>query len=201
VQRKASKRHALTSASALPLSSSVSRPENGTITDMKTVLLAIFLFSSFLSVFLSANATDYFAVIAISILLGLVCVVLFIAFAGNKAVSGRVGLLASVLFLCLCIISSVAISGWPLRLLFHFSRASFDSVASLAKNGQQIITPVRIGLYTIKKVEIWDGSVCFWTETSGDHDGFVNTTPQGVQRFNVWSTLQLKKDWQFLWED
>jgi len=168
---------------------------------MKTVLLAIFVFASFLSVLLSANATDHFAVIAASILLGLVCVILFIALAGNKAVSGRVGLLASVMFLSLCIISSVAISGWPLRLLFYFSRASFDSVTSFAKNGQQIITPVRIGVFTIKKVEIWDGSVCFWTETSGDHDGFVNTTPQGVQRFNVWSTLQLTKDWQFLWED
>ena len=168
---------------------------------MKILLIAIFVLCAFLSILLSANASDHFVVIAASILLGLVCVILFIAFANNKAFAGKISLTASAMFLSLCIIASVAFSGWPLRSVFHFSRASFDAAASLAKNGQQIKTPVRIGIYSIKKVEIWDGSVCFWTETSGDHDGFVNTTPQGVQRFNVWSTLQLTKDWQFLWED
>ena len=168
---------------------------------MRTALTAIFLFAAFLSVLLSASATDHFLVIVVSILSGLVCLVLFISFGSNKAVSGRIGALAAAMFLCLCIIASVAYSGWPLRLLFYYSRSSFDSVASSAKNGQEIITPVRIGAFTIKKVEVWDGTVCFWTETSGDHDGFLNTTPRGVQRFDVWSTLQLTRDWQFLWED
>jgi hypothetical protein len=168
---------------------------------MKTILIAIFVFAAFLPLWLSANATDRFVVAAVSILLGLVCVLLFIGLAATKAASGKNSLLAISLFLSLCVIASVAFSGWPLRLLFYFSRGSFDTVASFAKNGRQVTTPVRISVFTIKKVEILDGTVCLWAETLGDKDGFVNTSPQGVQRFNVWSTLQLTKDWQFLWED
>jgi hypothetical protein len=165
------------------------------------IVIAIFASCALVIVLLSAIALDHASVVMASILLALICVSVFFCTAAGYRHSVRIGQLSIALLVSLLVIASVAGTGWPLVTLFRASQESIEEVARLVEQGQQIRTPTRIGLFNIVKIETVGGTVCLWTSISGDKDGFVKTSTVGIQRFNVWSTLELDKDWQFFWED
>lgn len=104
--------------------------------------------------------------------------------------------------LAFIVIASVAITEWPLRLNYMLARPSMNAIAARVQKGHKVKTPIQLGLFRIKKVELRNGIVCLWTTTdTGGDSGLVNTTPQGSHSFNLWSTLRLDNDWQYIEED
>ena len=137
---------------------------------------------------------------------GLIGVLPFIAlsaftiFAGRKHGFTRLAVVmvaASVL-----VAISIVATQWPLRLAFRLSSGRFDAVASTIQNGNSVSTPFWIGPFKIKGAETnAHGIVCLWTDpTSGDHDGFVRTSPDFLP-FNLWSSIRLTDKWQYITED
>ncbi len=100
----------------------------------------------------------------------------------------------------LAILLSVATSNWPLQAAYVLSRPSFDRVAAQVRAGEPPNTPCSIGLFRIRKAEMYhNGIVCLWTNTTGS-TGFVQTGPDDLP-FNLWSHTQLDNSWQFISED
>ena len=104
--------------------------------------------------------------------------------------------------LSLSVIVSVALTDWPLRITYAWSRASLDAVSERVRLGEQVITPLRVGLFNIQRAELSErGIVCLWTEPhpSGS-TGFVQCSSDDVP-FNLWSHTSLDEHWQFISED
>jgi hypothetical protein len=104
--------------------------------------------------------------------------------------------------LSLAVIISVAITHWPLRVAYAWSRDSFDAVAQRVRSGEHVTTPLRAGLFTIRRAELsHHGIVCLWTHPhpSGS-TGFVQCRGDNVP-FNLWSMVRLDNRWQFISED
>ena len=104
--------------------------------------------------------------------------------------------------LSLSAIVSVALTDWPLRITYAWSRASLDAVSERVRLGEHVITPLRVGLFSIQRAELSDrGIVCLWTEPhpSGS-TGFVQC-PSDYVPFNLWSHTSLDEHWQFISED
>ena len=105
--------------------------------------------------------------------------------------------------ICLTLFISVPITHWPLRLAFKLSRPSFDRIANSLRAGSKFPQPVRVGFFRIKKAEVYklNGKVCLWTDLDpGGKTGFTQCPPNYVP-FNLWSMIELDKDWQFVSED
>ena len=103
---------------------------------------------------------------------------------------------------CLSIIISTTETHWPLRVTYALSRDAFDEVAQRVRAGEHIATPVRVGLFTVRRVELNHlGIVCLWTHPhpSGS-TGFVQC-PRDDVPFNLWSIVRLDDRWQFISED
>jgi len=102
----------------------------------------------------------------------------------------------------LAILLSVATSNWPLQAAYVLSRTSFDRVAAQVRAGDPPSTPCLIGLFRIRKAEVYhNGIVCLWTDDdSGGPTGFVQTGPDDLP-FNLWSHTPLDNSWQFISED
>jgi hypothetical protein len=102
----------------------------------------------------------------------------------------------------LAVILSVAVTDWPLRVAYAWSRNSFDAVARRVRNGEVVATPWRAGLFTIRRAELsHHGIVCLWTKADpGGSTGFVECRRDHVP-FNLWSMVALDDRWQFISED
>jgi hypothetical protein len=102
----------------------------------------------------------------------------------------------------LAVLISVLWTSWPLRLSYLAARPALRTLADRVEKGEKIQTPCRAGIFTIRKAERdWHGVVMLWTNT---HDGneFVLTSAENVKSgFNVWFTVRLDEDVQFVWED
>ena len=109
-------------------------------------------------------------------------------------------LIASVL--CFLIVISVAATHWPLRVTYVLSRGSFDALAQRIRAGERVITPMRAGLFSIRRAELsHHGIVCLWTKPHpGGSTGFVQCRRDYVP-FNLWSIVKLDDGWQFISED
>lgn len=100
------------------------------------------------------------------------------------------------------VLLSVATLNWPLRAAYVLSRSSFDRAAAEVRAGEPISTPCSIGLFRIRKAEVYhNGIVCLWTndDPSGP-TGFVQTEIDDLP-FNLWSHTPLDNSWQFISED
>lgn len=106
-------------------------------------------------------------------------------------------------FVCLAVFVSVPVTHWPLRLAYKLSRPSFDAVAQSLQSGAKFPQPIRVGLFSIEKAEIYErnGKICLWTdlEPSGNM-GFTKCPPHDVP-FNLWSMIKLDDSWQYVSED
>ena len=102
----------------------------------------------------------------------------------------------------LAVLLSVVTSNWPLQAAYVLSRTSFDRVAEQVRAGDPPDTPCFIGLFRIRKAEVYrNGIVCLWTDDdSGGPTGFVQTGPHDLP-FNLWSHTPLDNSWQFISED
>lgn len=104
---------------------------------------------------------------------------------------------------CLLIFLSVPMTNWPLRVAFKFSRQSFDRIANQLQVGRTYPEPIHIGLFSIKKAEVYklNGKVCLWTDMDpAGKTGFTKCPINNVP-FNLWSIIQLDENWQFIAED
>lgn len=103
---------------------------------------------------------------------------------------------------CLACIASVTTIHWPLRVAFYFSQSSLNQLAEDVRAGQSLMTPARVGLFTIVETQVSrHGIVCFWVDANpGGKTGFVQCGPDHVP-FNLWSMLSLNDRWQFVSED
>jgi hypothetical protein len=111
--------------------------------------------------------------------------------------NGLIGLVCAAVFV------SVPLTHWPLRFAYKLSRPSFKAVARSLQSGAKFQKPMRVGLFTIEKAEIYDlnGKVCLWTDLSpSGKTGFAMCPPDDVP-FNLWSMIALDGDWQFVSED
>ncbi|RYZ83608.1 MAG: hypothetical protein EOP06_19650 [Proteobacteria bacterium] len=104
---------------------------------------------------------------------------------------------------CLGIFISVPLTHWPFRIAYALSRSELDAVALSLKSGVKFTHPMRVGVFSIEKAEIYDhnGKVCLWTvvDPSGS-TGFTQCPPNNVP-FNLWSSLKLDDEWQYVSED
>lgn len=103
---------------------------------------------------------------------------------------------------CLALIVSVATVHWPFRAAYLLSRPSLDWLAREVDAGERLVTPTRVGLFTIVQAEVRpDGIVCLWVDQNpGGKTGFVRCEPDHVP-FNLWSMVSLDDHWQFISED
>lgn len=132
----------------------------------------------------------------------LYALVLFVVFWLRSAGNPYAGLQGLVLAGLVLFVVSVVFTSWPMRFMFYLSRADFDRVAFNVQRGNMPTTPAKIGLFHIKKIESRDGMLRFWTNTSGDRDGFVHTDAAAARsQFSIWATEELSPDWQYIWED
>jgi hypothetical protein len=98
---------------------------------------------------------------------------------------------------------SVPTTNWPLRLAFRLSKPSLEAVAQSLRAGKTFPQPMRVGLFTIQKAEIYDlnDKVCLWTDLNWSGKvGFTRCAP-GDLPFNLASNLTLDETWQFIAED
>jgi hypothetical protein len=137
---------------------------------------------------------------ALILLLPFIALSAFAIFAGLKRGFARLAI--GVVLLLVFIAGSIVVTQWPLRLAFQLTEHQFNDVSSDLKRGQSFPKPFRIGPFKFEKAEInRHGLVCLWTDSSsGDLDGFVQTTPD-VLPFNLWSTISLSDEWQYIVED
>ena len=94
---------------------------------------------------------------------------------------------------CLAVFVSVPLTHWPLRLAYKLSRPSFDAVAQSLQSGTTFQKPMRVGLFEIKKAEVYDlnGKICLWTDLNpSGKTGFTKCPPNDVP-FNLWSMIEL----------
>jgi hypothetical protein len=103
---------------------------------------------------------------------------------------------------CLAVIASVVIFHWPLRAAYSLSRSALDGVARDVRAGQRVVSPTRVGLFTIVEAEVSrHGIVCLWVDPHpAGKTGFVQCGPDHVP-FNLWSMVCLDDRWQFIAED
>jgi len=108
----------------------------------------------------------------------------------------------TVTVICLAVIISVAATHWPLRINYALARDSFEALARRIRTGEQITTPVHVGLFTIRRAEISrNGIVCLWTHPQPNGStGFVRCQRDYLP-FNLWSMVRLDDRWQFISED
>ena len=102
----------------------------------------------------------------------------------------------------IAIVLSVAVTNWPLRAVFSMSRPTFDQIADDVRKGNVPKTPCRVGLYRIRKAEVYHNNVvCLWTDLNPNgKSGFVLCPPENPP-FNLWSHVPLDASWQFIAED
>lgn len=154
-------------------------------------------------VLFSATGGERVTVVLLSIILSVAVIVL-----GSVFVLSRRHVLRSVLpafvgaSFSLGLIISVAASDWPLHAAYACSRGSFEAVAQRVRDGEIIATPLRAGLFKIRRAELSRrGIVCLWTHPDpGGNAGFVQC-PREDMPFNLWSIVRLDDHWQFIQED
>ncbi|MEN6520971.1 MAG: hypothetical protein ABFD46_07460 [Armatimonadota bacterium] len=105
--------------------------------------------------------------------------------------------------LAVLILVSIGLIDWPLRLHFAMIRPTLNSLAARAEKGEPVKDPVRVGLFHLQPIEHRSGafSLGLYPSCECEFDGFAKTTPAGAKNFNLWYTISLDKDWQFIWED
>ena len=154
-------------------------------------------------VIVSATGVEQVGVVLLAIVLSAnVITVGFLLVGYRRHTQRRIlpALYASVL--SLVVIISVAASHWPLRVSYALSRCSFDAVAQRVRNGEQVTTPMRAGLFTIQRAGLSRHDiVCLWTQLDpGGNTGFVQCRREYVP-FNLWSMVKLDDRWQYISED
>ena len=108
-----------------------------------------------------------------------------------------------IAIVCLVVFVSVPVTNWPLRLAFKLSRTSFDKIASALQGGKTFPEAVQVGLFRIKRAEVYklNGRICLWTDLDpAGKTGFTKSPINDVP-FNLWSIIELNEDWQFISED
>jgi len=127
-------------------------------------------------VFVSATGVEQIGVVLLTIVFSAATVIVGSLLVGYRRYTQRRVLPALVApILCLFVIISVAVTHWPLRVAYTWSRESFDAVAQRVRSGEHITTPLRAGLFTIQRVELSHMSiVCLWTQPNpSGNTGFV----------------------------
>ena len=155
------------------------------------------------TVWVSASGGEQLCVIFLAILLSWPVVTLGSVFVGWRRYTQRSILPAiAISFTCLAVIASVAVCHWPLRITYALSREAFDKSAEQIRAGEQLAMPQRIGLFKIRKAEVYfNGIVCLWTiPNPSGNTGFVQCGRDHVP-FNLWSLIKLDSKWQFISED
>lgn len=102
----------------------------------------------------------------------------------------------------LALIASVVTMHWPLRASYLLSRPALDQLARDVQAGQPLPGPTRVGLFTIKQVEVSrQGIVCLWVDLNpAGKEGLVQCGPAHPP-FNLWSMISLDDRWQYIAED
>lgn len=155
------------------------------------------------SVLDSATAGERMGVVLLAIVLSAPAILISSLLIGYRRYTQRAMFPAFIApVICLAIILSVATTHWPLRVTYALSRDAFDAVAERVRAGEQIVTPLRAGLFTIRRAELsHHGLVCLWTYPHPNGSmGFVQCRRDYVP-FNLWSMIQLDDRWQFISED
>lgn len=106
------------------------------------------------------------------------------------------------------IVISAAITSWPTRILFRFSRASLESLASRVEAGQAIDGPLWAGAFRIVRVEQrtlnWGGGTCLWIDPrAGGPTGLVRrgNAERSEPGHNVNRKVRLDERWYYVSED
>ncbi len=110
--------------------------------------------------------------------------------------------------LALCLVISILVLNWPMRIAFLLSRPAFNQAAQQLLAGESVPTPRRIGLFHVAGAELSLGMMgkdqvpALWTdmgvEPGGDHMGFVQSG-SGKPPFIMWSYMRLDENWQFIY--
>lgn len=158
---------------------------------------------AFVVILASATGVERFTLLAYSI--GCLWLVFLLCFLWPAKWTIRGRLLSSEVAIpvALGLILSAAITSWPLRLEFVLVRPALNALAVRVRHKDRIALPVRIGLLRIREVGVSrSGVVCLWTDSNPDgKTGFVQTTREGAGEFNLWSSVAVGSDWQFISED
>ncbi len=164
------------------------------------------LIAASITVVASAAGTSQTVLILLSMPVLLVTLVACVLWPARWAIGHWVFRSATAVPLALIIAVSVIWTGWPLRGHFLLVRPIMDSMADRLEKGENVETPVQVGLLRVQMAEVdgWHGGVpCLWTDLyKGGYTGFVRTTSDKVDsQFNLWSNLKLDRNWQFIEED
>lgn len=102
---------------------------------------------------------------------------------------------------CIAVIVSVITFHWPLRVVHSFAHPSLERIAQGVRDGRPLTFPARVGLFTIKDVEVRNGVLALWIDLDpSGRVGFVHTGSTNLP-FNLWSRIKLDDQWQFIAED
>ena len=125
-----------------------------------------------------------------------------VVFGRRRSAGHPAGHALLVPLLCLAVIVSVATTQWPLRFMYSLHRREFDFLAQRVRAGEQIPTPRRVGVFTVRRAEVRrNGVVCLWTDLEPNgNTGFVQCGREHVP-FSLWSIVRLDDGWQFISED
>ena len=151
----------------------------------------------------SASGGEQVSVVLVSVVLSIATIIVSSVLIGYRRYTQRAVLSALIApAVCLSLIVSVALTHWPLRFGYAWSRDAFDALAQRVRVGEHIAVPVRVGLFTIRRAELSPQSiVCLWTYPHpGGSTGFVQCGRDYVP-FNLWSLIRLDDRWQFISED
>src|SRR5437870_4867916 len=155
------------------------------------------------AVWLSATGCEQVTMILIAILLCFVTFIIGSVLVGWRRYTCRpVSIILLGPLLCLAAIISVAVTHWPLRVTYSLHRRAFDSLAQRVRAGEDVTSPRRVGVFTIRRAELYyNGIVCLWTDPQpAGNTGFVQCGRDHVP-FSLWSIVRLDDGWQFISED
>lgn len=170
---------------------------------LDVVLMSVLVLLAVGSILHSATGGERVAVEFVGLIILAVALVISYLLVAHRRYTRRAVLPVLVVSLvCLSIIISVSQTHWPLRITYALSRDAFDDVAQRIRAGEHIATPVRAGLFTIRRIDAsYRGIVCLWTHPHpGGSTGFVQC-PRDDVPFNLWSIVRLDDRWQFISED
>jgi hypothetical protein len=170
---------------------------------IETILTIVLGLLALAAILYSATGGEQSRVVLVAVVVCLAAIIVSCVLVGYRCCSKRTVLPSLIApLVCVFIITTVAVTYWPLRVTYTLSRDSFDSLAKRVRAGEVIATPVRAKFFTVRRAELsHQGIVCLWTypDPAGS-TGFVQCRRDDVP-FNLWSLIRLDDRWQFISED
>jgi len=83
---------------------------------------------------------------------------------------------------------------------FRQYEARANAIAAQVAVGRRVMTPFKLGHYTVHQVGMQNGVVYFWTRKRASGNSGLVQHPEG-KGFNLWSCKRLSENWAFIEED